>query len=122
MKIFKFVVDDLSSTLDFLELYCIRKGISYVKLADEFHFLDYIFKLCSREEFLADLFLQEQVNSASTFFEILNCDETSDLVNESLSQIKNSSFFVKKRNNFEQKLRKNYKVNTLGYPKRIRRR
>ena len=122
MKIFKFVVDDLASTLDFLELYCIRKGISYVKLADEFHFLDYIFKLCSREEFLADLFLQEQVNSASTFFEILNCDETSDLINESLSQIKNSSFFVKKRNNFEQKLRKNYKVNTLGYPKRIRRR
>lgn len=119
MKIFKFVVDDLSLTLDFLELYCIRKGISYVKLADEFHFLDYIFKLCSREEFLADLFLQEQVNSASTFFEILNCDETSDLVNESLSQTKNSSFFVKKRNNFEQKLRKNYKVNTLGYPKRM---
>lgn len=89
MKIFKFVVDDLPSTLDFLELYCIRKGISYVKLADEFHFLDYIFKLCSREEFLADLFLQEQVNSASTFFEILNCDETSDLINESLSSTKN---------------------------------
>lgn len=42
-----------------------------------------------REEFLADLFLQEQVNSASIFFEILNCDETSDLVNESLSSTKN---------------------------------
>ena len=44
MKVFKFVVDDLSQALDFLELYCIRKEISYVKLADEFHFLDYIFK------------------------------------------------------------------------------
>ena len=86
MKIFKFVVDDLASTLYFLELYCIRKGISYVKLADKFHFLDYIFK---KRGILADLFLQEQVNSASIFFEILNCDETSDLVNESLSSTKN---------------------------------
>ena len=72
MKVFKFVVDDLSQALDFLELYCIRKEISYVKLADEFHFLDYIFKLYSREEFLTNLFLQGDVNSASTFFGILN--------------------------------------------------
>ena len=120
MKVFKFVVDDLSQALDFLELYCIRKEISYVKLADEFHFLDYIFKLYSREEFLTNLFLQGDVNSASTFFGILNCDESRNFVNESLRQT--NIFFVKRKKNFEKEVKKNYKVNTLGYPKKIRRR
>ena len=118
MKVFRFVVDDLSQALDVLELYCIHKEISYVRLADEFHFLNYIFKLYSREEFLTNLFLQENVNSACTFFKILNCDASRNFVSESLRQTKNS--FVSK--NFERELKKGYKVNTFGYPKRMRRR
>ncbi len=52
LKVFKFYVHDLAYVLNYLELYCIKKEISYVKLPNEFHFSDYVFQFYSREAFL----------------------------------------------------------------------
>ena len=89
-------MDDILSVLEYLECYCIKKEISYVKLADEFHFLDYVFKLYSRKDFLAHLLSQEEINLQNEFFTILFNESFEEDVKINLER-KERSFFPTKK-------------------------
>ena len=115
-------MNDILSVLEYLECYCIKKEISYVKLTDEFHFLDYVFKLYSREDFLAHLLSQEEINLQNEFFTILFNESFEEDVKINLERKERSFFPTQERERYKITNKKNYKVNTLGYPKRIRRR
>ena len=120
VKVLKFYVNDLVYALNYLELYCIKKEISYVKLPNEFHFLDYIFQFYSRGTFLSEQKDIEDFDKVFFGITLLENPLEVEALGLKLNHVENC--FSMKKNERNLSYKSCYKVNTMGYPKRVRRR
>ena len=120
LKVLKFYVNDLVYVLNYLELYCIKKEISYVKLPNEFHFLDYIFRFYSRGTFLSEQNDIEDFDKKFFGITLLENPLEVEALRLQLNHVENC--FSVKNNEKNLSYKSCYKVNTMGYPKRVRRR
>lgn len=111
MIVRKIITSNPLEMLDILELYCIQKEISYVKLPNEFHFLNYIVKL------------EEPLSKKNEAIPIFNPIEALVQTQEEIKETKplintKSSYFSK----MAKPAQKPLNINTKGYPRRIRKR
>lgn len=111
MIVRKILTSDINIMLDFMEIYCIRKGFSFVRVENEIHFDNYILRF----------FL---FNDKQNIHDSLIMNLSNDLkIEEDTSSLKNKSdVFSMKKGKSKINLGNNCKVNTKGYYSRIRRR
>lgn len=120
VKVLKFYVHDLVYVLDYLELYCIKKGFSYVKLPNEFHFINYVFQFYSHGALLDED--PNIMDFEEVFFGFSMLKKPFKVKALGLKLKNTESFFPLKKNERNLSCKTGYKVNTMGYSKRMRRR
>lgn len=112
MNVKHYFTNQAESLLDFLEEWCILRGISYVRIESEIHFLNTILFFHSKEEIRFWLF--------SSFLEKA---EVNPFLEDFEEYSVSNDFKENVSNRFVDYKKKMYDVDTKGYPnKRIRKR
>lgn len=115
--------NDIYFSLNYFELYCIKKGISYVKLESELHFGEIILFFHDKKDIKVMQLSEIQDNFCVNLFEEQFLPEafldlSSSLEETNRGQNKEKSYFQYYKNN-----KNKNNINTMGYPNiRIRKR
>lgn len=127
MKVKHILTTDKAYCLDYFETYCIKNGISYVKLENEIHFGDTILFFYERYDLMQMHYNHMlEMLAKKTATEAQMVSRRVPLTRESFPEIEDAPFYEEKEEkekySYPQYKEKKYKENTLGYPKRIRKR